>query len=49
MVDFNGKPVNVGFGAGFGLTPATDYFTLKLIASRDLWRGGEPWPMRARR
>jgi hypothetical protein len=36
VIDFNGKPVNVEVGAGFGLTPATDRFTLKLILSRDL-------------
>lgn len=36
VLDFNGKPVSVEFGAGFGLTPGTDHFTLKLILSRDL-------------
>jgi hypothetical protein len=36
VVDFNGRPVNVEFGAGFGLTPSTDHFTLKLILSHDL-------------
>lgn len=37
VLDFNGKPVNVEVGAGFGLTPGSDQFTLKLILSRDLW------------
>jgi hypothetical protein len=36
VVDFNGKLVNVEFGAGFGLTSGTDHFTLKLILSHDL-------------
>jgi hypothetical protein len=36
VVDFNGKPVNVEFGVGFGLNAATDRLTLKLILSRDL-------------
>ena len=36
VVDFNGKPVSVEFGAGFGLTPGTDRLTLKLILSHDL-------------
>ena len=36
VIDFNGKPLTVEFGAGFGLTPASDGFTLKLILSRDL-------------
>ena len=36
VIDFNGKPVNVELGAGFGLTPGSDHFTLKLILSRDL-------------
>jgi hypothetical protein len=36
VVDFNGKPINIEFGAGFGLTSSTDHFTLKLILSRDL-------------
>ena len=36
VVDFNGKPVNVEFGVGFGLNAATDRMTLKLILSRDL-------------
>jgi len=36
VVDFNGKPVNVEFGVGVGLTPATDRLALKLILSRDL-------------
>ena len=29
-------PVSVEFGAGFGLTPATDKLTFKLILSSDL-------------
>ena len=36
VVDFNGKPVNVEFGLGFGLDAATDRLTVKLILSRDL-------------
>jgi hypothetical protein len=36
VIDFNGKPLNVELGAGFGLTASTDHFTLKLILSRDL-------------
>ena len=36
VVDFNGKPVNVEFGVGFGLSAATDRLALKLILSRDL-------------
>jgi hypothetical protein len=36
VIDFNSKVLSVEFGAGFGLTPATDRFTLKLILSRDL-------------
>jgi hypothetical protein len=36
VVDFNGKPVNVEFGVGFGLSSATDRLALKLILSRDL-------------
>lgn len=36
VVDFNGKPLNVEFGVGFGLNAATDRLTLKLILSRDL-------------
>lgn len=36
VMDFNGRPVNVEVGAGFGLTPSTDHFTLKLILSHDL-------------
>jgi hypothetical protein len=36
VIDFNGKPINIEFGAGFGLTSTTDRFTLKLILSKDL-------------
>jgi len=36
VIDYNGKPVNIEAGVGFGLTPATDHLTLKLILSRDL-------------
>ncbi len=36
VVDFSGKPMDVEFGAGFGLTRATDRFTVKLILSHDL-------------
>ncbi|HUO22647.1 MAG TPA: hypothetical protein VMU59_09045 [Caulobacteraceae bacterium] len=36
VVDYNGKPLNVEAGVGFGLTPATDRLTLKLILSKDL-------------
>jgi hypothetical protein len=36
VIDYNGKPINIEAGIGFGLTPATDHLTLKLILSRDL-------------
>ena len=36
MIDYSGKPFDVEAGVGFGLTPATDKVTLKLILSRDL-------------
>jgi hypothetical protein len=36
VVDFNGKPLSVEFGIGFGLNNATDRLALKLILSRDL-------------
>ena len=36
VIDYNGKPINVEGGIGFGLTSATDRLTLKLILSRDL-------------
>jgi hypothetical protein len=36
VIDYNGKPIDVEAGIGFGLTPATDRLTLKLILSRDL-------------
>ncbi len=36
VVDFNGRPINIEFGAGFGLNRETDHFTLKLILSKDL-------------
>jgi hypothetical protein len=36
VIDYNGKPINVEVGVGFGLTGATDRLTLKLILSRDL-------------
>jgi hypothetical protein len=36
VIDFMSKLVNVEFGAGFGLTGASDGVTLKLILSRDL-------------
>jgi hypothetical protein len=36
VVDHNGKLLNVETGIGFGLTPATDKITLKLMLSRDL-------------
>ena len=38
VFDHSGKFVNVEFGAGFGLTPATDKVTFKLMLSRDLHR-----------
>jgi hypothetical protein len=37
VIDYSGKPLDVELGAGFGLTPASDHFTVKLILSRDLW------------
>ena len=36
VVDYAGLPVDVEAGVGFGLTPATDHLTLKLILSHDL-------------
>jgi hypothetical protein len=36
VVDHTSKLVDVEFGVGFGLTPASDKVTLKLILSRDL-------------
>jgi hypothetical protein len=36
VVDYNGKPIDVEAGVGFGLNGATDRVTLKLILSRDL-------------
>jgi hypothetical protein len=36
VVDYNGKPINVEGGVGFGLNSATDHLALKLILSRDL-------------
>ncbi len=36
VIDYNGKPLNIEGGVGFGLTPATDHLTLKLILSKDL-------------
>jgi len=36
VIDYSGKPFDVEAGVGFGLTPATDKVTLKLILSRDL-------------
>jgi hypothetical protein len=35
VVDYTGKPLDVEFGTGFGLTSSTDHFTLKLILSHD--------------
>jgi hypothetical protein len=36
VVDHNSKMLNVEFGVGFGLTPASDKVTIKLMLSRDL-------------
>jgi hypothetical protein len=36
VVDHSSKKLDVEAGAGFGLTPASDHLTLKLILSRDL-------------
>ncbi|MDE2220686.1 MAG: hypothetical protein KGJ52_09945, partial [Gammaproteobacteria bacterium] len=36
VLDYNGQPWTIEGGIGFGLTPATDNLTLKLVASRDL-------------
>lgn len=42
VVDFDGAPLNVEFGAGVGLTRGTDGLVLKLILSKDIanlrWR-----------
>jgi hypothetical protein len=34
--DYSGNPISVEFGAGFGLTPASDSFALKLMLISDL-------------
>ncbi|MBL6852336.1 MAG: hypothetical protein ISS15_00630 [Alphaproteobacteria bacterium] len=34
--DYNGDPISVEFGAGIGLTPASDGLTVKLMFSTDL-------------
>ena len=34
--DYSGNLVSVGFGAGFGLSPASDSFAIKLMLIRDL-------------
>ena len=34
--DYNGDPISVEFGAGVGLTPASDSFTVKLMFMTDL-------------
>ena len=34
--DYSGNPVSVEFGAGFGLTPASDSFAVKLMLISDL-------------
>lgn len=36
VVDFNGQPINVEFGAGVGLNRYTDGVVLKLILSKDI-------------
>jgi hypothetical protein len=36
VIDYMSKVINIEFGAGFGLTRASDEVTLKLILSRDL-------------
>ena len=36
VVDYGGGPISVEAGLGFGLTPATDHLTFKLILSTDL-------------
>jgi hypothetical protein len=36
VVDYDGKPVTLETGIGFGMTPASDNLVLKLILSRDL-------------
>jgi hypothetical protein len=36
VADWNGAPVSIEGGIGFGLTPATGHLVLKLILSTDL-------------
>jgi hypothetical protein len=36
VLDYNGKPITIEGGVGFGLNAATDHLTLKLILSKDL-------------
>lgn len=38
VVDHSGKTWDIEFGAGVGLTDASDKFTLKLIVARDLYK-----------
>lgn len=42
VVDHTSKVLDVEAGVGFGLTPATDKVTLKLMLSRDIRRPHEP-------
>jgi hypothetical protein len=42
VVDHTSKVLDVEAGVGFGLTPATDRVTLKLMLSRDIRRPHEP-------
>jgi len=42
VVDHTSKTLDVEAGVGFGLTPATDKVTLKLMLSRDIHRPHEP-------
>jgi hypothetical protein len=42
VVDHTSKALDVEAGIGFGLTPATDKVTLKLMLSRDIHRPHEP-------
>ena len=44
VVDHSTKIVDVEFGVGFGLTPATDKMTIKLMLSRDIYRPHEARP-----
>jgi hypothetical protein len=38
VVDYKGDDINIEAGVGFGLTPASDRWVVKLMISRDLYK-----------